>query len=204
MEDTLGFYTKEDELIVRDYLNSIEKNQFMVMNSVLQMVIGIRNTGVDAPKLQTMRDEWTKRGNMTKEEHKSLKMAETYMGKFIMSVYHRLSPKEKEQIHKKLMKYDFKLVDDYTLKQVNRDIKDKMVNAVIPRHQFYDWCVEIMEVKCNGCTKDWNTCDLHQVFENNFVPESGFDCSNCKFAYKVDDLDEFINTNGELEGEGEE
>lgn len=169
---------------MRDYLNSIEKNQFMVMNSVLQMAIGIRNTGVDGPKLKTMREEWSKRGNMTKDEHKSLKMAETYLSKFIMSVYNRLSPKEQEQIQKKLMKYDFKLVDDYTLKQVNRDIKDKMANAVMQRQLFYDWCVDIMEVKCNGCTKDWNTCDLHTVFDENFVPESGFDCKNCKYAYE--------------------
>jgi hypothetical protein len=168
---------------MRDYLNSIEKNQFMVMNSVLQMVIGVRNTGVDGPKLKTMREEWTKRDNMTKEEHKNLKLSETYLSKFIMSVYNRLSIKEQEQINKKLLKYDFKLVNDFTLRQVNRDIKDKMQHAVMPRQQFYDWCVDIMEVKCNGCTKDWNTCDLHQVFDNNLVPESGFDCSNCKYAY---------------------
>jgi hypothetical protein len=171
---------------MRDYLNSIEKNQFMVMNSVLQMAIGIRNQGVDGPKLKTMREEWTKRDNLTKDEHKSLKMAETYLSKFIMSIYNRMSPKEQEQIQKKLLKYDFKLVDDFTLKQVNRDIKDKMVNAVMPRQQFYDWCVEIMNVKCNGCTKDWNSCSLYQVFDNNFVPESGYDCSNCKYAYQLD------------------
>lgn len=169
---------------MRDYLNSVEKNQFMVMNSVLQMALGIRNQGTDGPKLKTLREEWMKRENMTKDEHKSLKMAETYLGKFIMSVYNRLSKKEQEQIQKKLMKYDFKLVDDYSMKQVNRDVNDKLKNAVMPRQQFYDWCVEIMEVKCNGCTKDWHTCDLHQAFDDNFVPESDFGCSNCKYAYK--------------------
>lgn len=168
---------------MRDYLNSTEKNQFMVMNSVLQMVIGIRNQGVDGPKLKTMREEWTKRDNMTKDEHKSLKMAETYMSKFIMSVYNRLSSKEQEQIQKKLLKYDFKLVDDFTLQKVNRDIKDKMAYAIVPRQQFYDLCVDVMDQKCKGCTKNWNTCELHEVFENNFVPESGFDCTNCKYAY---------------------
>jgi len=171
---------------MRDYLNSLEKNQFMVLNSVLQMAIGIRNTGVDGPKLNTVREEWSKRDNMTKDEHKNLKMAETYLSKFIMSVYNRLSLKEKEQIQKKLLKYDFKLVDDFTLKQVMRDIKDKMENAVVPRQQFYDWTSEIMNVKCQGCTKNWNTCDLYQIFDNNFVPESGFDCKNCKYAYSSD------------------
>jgi hypothetical protein len=127
---------------MRDYLNSIEKNQFMVLQSVTQLMDGLRNSGVDGPKIESMLEEWKKRDNITKDEHKNLKT-------------------------------------------VNRDIKDKMQYAVMPRQQFYDWCVDIMEVKCNGCTKDWNTCDLHQVFENNFVPESGFDCSNCKFAYQV-------------------
>jgi hypothetical protein len=168
---------------MRDYLNSEETNQFMVMNSVLQSILGIQNTGTDGPKLKTMREEWMKRGNLTKEEHKSLKMAETYMEKFIMSVYNRLSIKQQEQINKKLFKYAFKLVDDYTLSQVNRDIKDKIQNAVMPRQQFYDWTCEIMQVNCQGCIKDWNTCQLHQIFENNFVPESGFDCTNCKYAY---------------------
>jgi polyhydroxyalkanoate synthesis regulator phasin len=168
---------------MKDYLNKFETNQFMVMNSVLQSVLGINNIGTDGPKLKTMREEWAKRGNLTKEEHKSLKMAETYMGKFIMSVHDRLSPKQQEQINKKLFKYAFQLVDDYSFQKMSRDAQDKIQNAVMPRQEFYDWCAEIMEVKCNGCTKDWNTCDLHQVFDNNFVPESGFDCSNCKFAY---------------------
>jgi Family of unknown function (DUF5651) len=171
---------------LKDYLNKFETNDFMVMNSVLQSVLGIENLGVDGPKLKTMREKWMERGNLTKEEHKYLKMTETYMEKAVMSIYSRLSPKQQEQINKKLFSYSFKLVDDYTMQQINRDIKDKMQHAVMPRQQFYDWCVDIMEVKCNGCTKDWNTCDLHQVFESNFVPESEFNCSNCKYAYKRD------------------
>lgn len=171
---------------MRDYLNSIEKNQFMVLQSVVQLMDGLRNTGIDGPKISSMLEEWSSRDNMTKEEHKNLKTAETFLRKFLASVYERLNPKEQELIKKKVMKFDFKLVDDFTLKQVNRDIKDKLKNAVMPRQQFYDWCADIMEVKCQGCTKDRNTCDLYQVFENNFVPESGFDCKNCKYAYQVE------------------
>lgn len=168
---------------MKDYLNKFEYNQFMVMNAVLQSVLGIKNIGSDGPKLKSMREEWAKRGNLTKEEHKSLKMAETYMGKFILSVHSRQSQKQQEQINKKLFNYAFQLVDDYSFQKMSRDAQDKIQNAVMPRQQFYDWCTEIMSVKCNGCTKDWNTCELHQVFDNNFVPESGFDCQNCKYAY---------------------
>lgn len=169
---------------MRDYLNSLEKNQFMVLISILQLLDGTRNnTGNESLKLGSMKEEWKKRDNLTKDEHKHLKTAETFLKKFVGSVYDRLSPKEQQIIDKKILKFDFKLVDDFTLKQVMRDVKDKMNNAVMPRQQFYDWCVDIMEVKCKGCTKEWKTCGLHQVFDNNFVPESGFDCKNCKYAY---------------------
>jgi hypothetical protein len=170
---------------VRDYLNSREKEQFMVLQSIAQMIDGLRNSGVDGPKINSMLEDWSKHNNMTKEEHKNLKTAETFLRKFLASVYERLGKKEQDLIKKRLLKFDFKLIDDFTVKQLNRDSKDKLNNAVLPRQQFYDFCVDIMEVKCNGCNKDWNTCDLHQVFEHNFVPESGFNCGNCKFAYKI-------------------
>jgi hypothetical protein len=171
---------------MRDYLNSTEKNQFMVLQSIVQLMDGLKNSGVDGPKISSMLEEWKNKNNLTKEEHKNLKTSETYLRKFLASVYERLSSKEQDVIKKRVTKFGFKLIDDFTLQQLNRDMKDKLQYAVMPRQQFYDWCVDIMEVKCNGCTKDWNTCDLYQVFENNFVPESGFDCTNCKFAYNLD------------------
>ena len=159
----------------------------MVLQSIVQMMDGLRNSGVDGPKISSMLEEWSKRGNMSKDEHKNLKTAETFLRKFLASVYERLSKKQQNELKKKLVKFDFKLIDDFTLKKIDRSIADKAHNATMPRQQFYDWCVEIMEVKCNGCTKDWNTCDLHEVFDNNLVPESGFDCQNCKFAYTMGD-----------------
>lgn len=169
---------------MRDYLNANEKNQFMVLQSIVQMMDGLSNSGVDGPKLSSMLEEWSKRDNMTKEEHKNLKTAETFLRKFLSSVYERLSSKERDLIKKKVIKFDFKLVDDYTVKQLNRDMKDKLAYAVVPREQFYELCVDVMNVNCNGCTKDWNACELHTAFDNNFVPESGFNCSNCKYAYR--------------------
>jgi hypothetical protein len=169
---------------VRDYLNATEKNQFMVLQSIIQLLEGKRHEGKRGPQIHTILEQWKNSNNLTKEEHKSLKTSETYLKKFIMSVFNRLSKKEQSILEKKILKFDFKLVDDYTLKQVNRDIQDRFVNAVMPREQFYTWTEEIMCVKCLGCTKDGNTCELNAVFEDNFIPESGFDLPNCKFAYK--------------------
>lgn len=173
---------------MRDYLNANEKNQFMVIQSISQVIDGKRNGGIDGPKIGTMLEEWTKHNNMSKEEHKNLKMAETYLKKYLTSVYDRLSPKEQAVIQKKVMKFDFKLVDDFTLKQVFRDISDRMVNAAVPREQFYKWSEEIMCVKCNGCTKNWNECELHTAFNDNFIPESSFNLKNCKYAYSSEEI----------------
>lgn len=172
---------------MRDYLNANEKNQFMVIMSVLQSIEGKRNMGLNGPTIGSMREDWSSRDNMSKQEHKYLKTAETYLHKFIESVYNRLSPKDQQIIDKKIRNFDFRLIDDFTLKQVFRDVQNRMVNAVVPRQQFEDWCEQIMNVKCNGCTKDWNTCNLYEVFNDNFVPESGFNCLNCKYAYTLED-----------------
>jgi hypothetical protein len=168
---------------MKDYLNSQERTQLMVFLSILQMLEGKRR-GMDGAKLGTMLEEWSKRDNLTKDEHKFLKTSTTYLKKFSTSIFERLGLKEKQTLANKLAKFDFRLVDDFTLKQVHRDMTDRMVNAVVPRQQFYDFCKEIMEVKCNGCTKDWKECELHEMFDDNFIPESGFDCSNCRYAYK--------------------
>lgn len=168
---------------MKDYFNTTQRNQYMVLAAIMQLMEGKRHGEIGGTKLGTMLEEWKKRDDMTKDEHKQLKTAMTYLRKFLDSVYDRLGKKEQAIIDKKLAKFDFKLVDDYTLKQVFRDIEDRFVNAAVPREQFYKWTEEMMCIKCNGCTKDWNTCDLHQVFDDNFIPESGYNLPNCKYAY---------------------
>lgn len=168
---------------MRDYLNSNETNQFMVILALTQLLEGTRKMERRSPEIISMLEEWSRRNNVTKEEHRSLKTADTYLKKFVDSVYNRLSPKEQATISKKLAKFDFRLIDDFTLKKLYRETNDRMVNAVVPREQFNDWTEQVMIANCNGCTKDWNSCKLYEVFDDNFIPESSFNCSNCKYAY---------------------
>ena len=170
---------------MRDYLNSSETNQFMVILALTQLLEGTRRMEHNAPKIISMLEEWTSKNNITKDEHRSLKMADTYLKKFVQSVYDRLSPREQKTIDKKLNKFDFRLVDDFTLKKIFRETSDRMVNAVVPRGQFNDWTEQIIQIHCNGCTKDCNACPLYEVFEDNFIPESSWNLPNCKFAYTL-------------------
>jgi hypothetical protein len=167
---------------LKDYLNFEERNQFLVMMSILQLIQGSRS--VQNIKIKPMIEDWNERNNLTKEEHKYLKTTETYLSKFCNSVHDRMSLKEQEVIDKRIRKFDFRLIDDYTLKNIYRDINDKLKNAVVPRQQFETWCEEIMECNCKGCTKPWTDCKLHRVFDNNFVPESSWGLQNCRYAYQ--------------------
>lgn len=170
---------------MKDYLSADEKNQIMVFMSILQVMSG--NRGINGPKLMSVLQDWDQRGNLTKDEHKNLKLAETYLSKFCKGVYNRLNDREKVQIDKRLQKFDFRLVDDYTMQKIQREINDRMVNAAVPRQLFYKWCEEIMNCNCKGCTKDWKECELHQVFEENFVPESTWNLENCRYSYGGED-----------------
>jgi len=171
---------------MKDYLNSEERNQLMVLMSIIQMFNG--NRGINGPTMQNIVDSWASRNNLTKDEQKSIKMAQTYLNKFCKSVYDRMCDKEKETIAKKLTKFDFRLIDDFTLQKVYRETNDKMKNAVVPREQFENWCRDIMEVHCKGCTKHHAECELHTYFEDNFVPESSWGLENCRYAYKEVDV----------------
>lgn len=154
----------------------------MVLMSILRMIENVKS-GNDAPKLIDMLEDWEKRGNLTKEEHRALKTAETNLKKFCESVYNRVNDKEKEQLKKRLGSFDFRLIDDYTLQRVYRETTDRMKVAAVPREQFNDWCEEIMECNCKNCHQDWSKCRLHDCFENNFVPESSWAKDNCRYAY---------------------
>lgn len=167
---------------MKDYLNREEKNFILSTLAVMQLMEGIRS--ITGERTAPIWDLWTERGNMTKEEKKNLKMAHTYLHKFSRSLIDRLSDKEQKTIYKQMIKYDFKLIDDFTTQKILRDMSDKMVNAVVPREDFNMWCEEIMHCNCKNCTKHHQECELYDMFENNLVPDGNFNCENCRYAYR--------------------
>lgn len=155
----------------------------MVLMAILRMMENVKSNAADAPKIVDMLEDWEKRGNLTKEEHRELKTAETNLRKFCESIFNRMDQKEQEQLNRKLKSFEFRLLDDFTLQRVYRDMTDRMKTASVPREQFLDWCEQIMECNCKGCNQDWKGCRLHECFENNFVPESSWAKGNCRYAY---------------------
>lgn len=168
---------------MKDYLSSEERNQLLVLMCILQNLSGVRNLG-NAPRAEDILTKWGKRNNITKDEQKSLKTGITYIKKFCESVYNRMHDREKENIGKRLGKYDFRIIDDLTLQKIYRDTQNRYVNAVIPRDLYETLCREVMHVNCLNCSKHFSECDLHDVFTDNYTPESTWNLENCRFAYK--------------------
>jgi hypothetical protein len=157
--------------MLKDYLNAAEMNSFMFVTYLLETI-------------SMMREDWTKRCNITKEEHRALKTAETNLLKFHDNVLARLSNSELVKITKKRSKFKVRILDNFTMDMLERDFKKKLVNAVVPRDQFQDWTEQMMEVTCKNCTKHHDSCRLHEIFQDNFIPESTWGLENCRFAYK--------------------
>jgi hypothetical protein len=165
----------------RGYLNRDESNQLMVIMAAVQLINGERNLEGKAQK--PMWEDWTNRGMMDKEQAKWLKTANTYLNKFIVEKLKDLDKEEQVKILKKIQKFDFKLVDDYTLQKLFRDMSDKMKFMTMQREDGYKWTEEIMSANCKNCTKDRQGCELHKIFEDNIIPESSWDLPNCEYSY---------------------
>lgn len=176
---------------MKDYLNTEERNQYLILAAFIQNLKGRRSQN-NTPTFVTMAEEWKKRNNLTGEESKALKTAITLLTKFTDSVYARMHFKEKQAINKKLDKFDFRLVDDFTLQKIYREANDRMVNAAVKREDFEKWCEEIMHCNCSGCSKEWSSCSLYNVFDDNFIPESSWCKATCKYSYG-----EGVKENGE-------
>ncbi|WIF95146.1 DUF5651 domain-containing protein [Caminicella sporogenes] len=156
---------------MKDYLNAEELNDFLLIATVLQTVSKIRKG-------------WSSRNNLTKEEHKNLKYAETYLEKFLTQLVSRLSAKEQRKIENRAKEFELKIIDKYTLQRMKGQWEEELKVAHLKREEFEDWCEQIMEIHCKHCKKHHDSCNLYDVFVNNFVPESGWNLENCRYAYR--------------------
>ena len=170
----------------RGYLNREERNSIMVFIATMQLIEGIRN--LEGKATEPLWDDWTKRGMMTKEGKKNLKLAHTYLKKFINNTLENVDKKENNIIAEKSDVFDFKLIDDYTLKKIYRDITDNSKFAVMKREDFINCVEDLASVNCVGCTKDYKECPLYDVFEDVMCGENNYNEDNCPYAANLEKL----------------
>lgn len=174
----------KDRTIKRGYLNREEFNSFMMLASLNMLINGER--GLDGRRGRPIWDAWMEKNIMTPEQKKNIKMATTYFGKFINDVFNNnLDIKSKDRIINQLAKYDFRVVDDYSLQQIYKLMKSSLEDFHVDKDNFFDLVEAKMVVSCKGCTKNRCECELRTFFESKFIPpiNEGSQC-NCEYSYE--------------------
>lgn len=172
----------------RDYLNVEEKNFYMVTKAYIQMIQGERmldnkSIGVD------IWDDWNNRGMITPSMKKSLKMAHTYLKKFVYELEDNLSDIQNEKLNKSIKKFDYKIIDDYTLSKLMRNLEDHVKYAVFERDKLDPILQDIAAVRCVGCTCDYKKCPLFKALDDIETPYVREE-SNCPYAANLDTFSE--------------
>ena len=163
----------------REYLNSEEKNVYMICKAFVQMLNGERN--LEHKITNEVWVEWEKRGMITPNMKKNIKMVNTYLRKFCYEIEENLSEYELKRLNKQLEKFDYKLIDDYTVKKLMRDINDRMKYIVIEREKFLDILEDIAAVRCVGCTNSYQDCVIYKALDDISTPYLGEE-PNCPYA----------------------
>lgn len=179
LEDGINLKEKK---VKRGYLKAEEMNNFLMCYTIAQLIEGKRST--QRKEVPPMWETWEQSGIITKEQKKNLKTAHTFLTKFVNDVFaNNLDIKTKDNVVKKNMKWEFKLIDDYTVQKLYKMLSN-MSEVKMTTHEFYDLVDSKMFVDCKGCTKNRCECELHSFFEERFVPpvDEGKEC-NCEYAY---------------------
>lgn len=171
----------------RSYLNYEEKNFYMMAKSFIETINGQRNLNNKATEEVWV--EWEKRGMITKDMKKNLKMVKTYLNKFCDELELNLDKKEQEKLSKQLDKFNYYIIDDFTLNKIFRNMKDREKYLVVDKNKVYPVLAELMEVRCVGCKDDYRKCDLYNMFDDLIIDRVN-ECSNCPYACDLSSLDE--------------
>lgn len=169
-----------EKKVKRGYLRANEENLLMMLMTLGQLLDGTRS--LDDKNDGASWDVMEKAGIITKEQKKNLKMATTYIKKFTSDlVENNLDYKEKAKLLRKAAKWNFRIVDDYQLKKLDKIYgkKDRGVSE--------EWFIELIDsslfANCKGCTKDRTECKLRDFYDDNLIPRVTESCDNCEYSY---------------------
>lgn len=176
----------------RQYLNEKEKNFYMISKSFLQTINGERN--IDNTTSNEVWVEWGKRGMITPSMQKNLKLVKAYLNKFCDEVEINLDEREQDKLKKQLDKFDFRLIDDYTLKKIFKDINDRARYITLEKSKILPIIEELSDIKCVGCKKDYKGCPIYDIFDDMLL-ERVEELPNCPYACDLSELTEIQKNN---------
>ena len=172
----------------RDYVNVEEKNLYMVTKSFIQMLEGQRT--LDNKSLgKYMWEELKEHGMLTKSMQRNLKTAYTCLRNFCYELEDNLSSTQMDRLKKQLAKFDYRIMDEFTLNKIYRDASDKLQYAVIKREKLDPVLQDVAAVRCVGCTQCYEKCSLFKMLDDIDTPYCGEE-SNCPYAANLDSFTE--------------
>lgn len=179
--------------VKRGYLRGEEMNHYIMIYTVCQMMEGVRT--IEGRASDPMWETWERSGILTKEQKKNLKTAHTFLTKFLGNVFeNNLDVKTKDEIVKRVSKWNVKVVDDHMLKKINRMLEtaDKFA---IDREMFFELSSYAIEKQCLNCTKERCECSLNTFLHDNLIPPpTGYgDVKNCEYAWTDEDSEKPIS-----------
>lgn len=148
----------------RQYLNAEEKNFYMISKSFIQMINGERN--LNNKITNEIWVEWSRKGMLTSSMQKNIKLVRSYLIKFCDELEENLDEVERSKLEKQLIKFDYRLIDDYTIKKLFRDLEATYKYVVMEREKFVPIIEELAEIKCVGCTDDYKSCVIYKALDD--------------------------------------
>lgn len=180
----------ENKVVKRGYLKGDEASQLIMMYVITQLIDGEKDVSgekVIESKKMTIWEKWEKSGIITPQQKKNLKMANTYLKKFVNDVFaNNLDVKQKDTIVNRVKKYKITVVDDYTYDKVVSMIK-KADKFYLTKDEFFDTIDMIMVNNCLNCKRNRNECAIHTFFCNKYVPpfDPEAEHDTCEYRYDV-------------------
>lgn len=152
---------------MRDYLVKEEKDVW------LTEALAAANTEDALPRMKS---------NLSKDEHKWLKMSVTLRQKAYDSMSKRLSEKAIRQLHKYAINCDIQVVSKEMSNIITENELKKQQLITIDFELFKNLAVSLMASKCENCTKNFSSCELFDTLDK--IDLQGY-CilDNCPYAF---------------------
>lgn len=174
----------------RGYLNSDERNVYMVAKSFIELLSGRKSFNGKLEVKEEVWEQWSKRGMITTTMKANIKKARTYLRKFIIELEENLDEEQLKRLDKRFANFEYKLIDDYTVQKLMRDITDKHKYVAMKKELFEKLVIEVTEIRCVGCKRcDYDKCEIYHALEDvnmSYVEEE----VNCPYACDLSKLSE--------------
>jgi hypothetical protein len=151
---------------MKDYLNKEERVQLLFLKKYIDNI-----------------EKMLEGNNITKEEHKNLKMAMTFGLKGFNSKVERLNETAIKTFWNSIKESYINIQDRFSVNNYNRKISSKLDDDYEMNKDYYKLVMLIMHYNCKNCTKKNCECEIYKEFEEHCIPEPGEDKGNCRYSY---------------------